>query len=154
MTYGEKTLDLLAHEARREHGELHELLSATRSKFAECILAPAEEKTGCIVKTLDKLRGHVAEHFAREEAGGWLEEAIIRAPHLAHAATELEHEHKPLLERADRLLLNARGMSLQSEELERVRAEYEEFTAALLHHEAREERLLEKGFNEDLGLNG
>ena len=82
-------LDLGIHQTHEEHARLHQLLAACRAD-----LALGARLTATIAANLPlhltELHEHLARHFAHEEHGGWLEEAVIRLPRLGTQLTALE----------------------------------------------------------------
>jgi iron-sulfur cluster repair protein YtfE (RIC family) len=151
--YGEikTTLDLVTHEARAEHAQMHHLLAEAREQMKTCKI----DKGGmgpCMAETIGRLQERLTAHFAREEKGGWLEEAVVRAPHLAKQLTAIEHEHGPLLEQLRQLYNDAAKMPATGEGLTKLEHEFEAFATRLLAHEEAENAILCQGFNEDMDL--
>lgn len=146
------TVALLAHQARAEHEELHHLLGAVQRQLEGCGKQGRCEAGACSAAALKKLREHLLAHFDREEKGGWLEEAVVRAPHLAHQLAALERQHNPLRDCLARLVGDAEAMDGTEESIEQLRVNFEKFAHKLLKHEANEEHVLQEGFNEDLDI--
>ncbi|MBI2824727.1 MAG: hemerythrin domain-containing protein [Planctomycetia bacterium] len=102
---------------------------------------------------LQKLERVLADHFAREEQGGFLEEALAHAPRFGPQAEHLLSEHVTLLACVRYLVREA--------ELNRhtPSAFWQVFADALagalrqlLAHEAQENALLQKAFNADADI--
>ena len=148
------TTNWAARTARAEHGELHQLLDAVRKQICGCLSHEnkPDKQQNCLNKTMEQLRDHIETHFAHEENGGWLEEAVAQAPFLAHQLTLLERQHGPLREQANQLVTLAGKVKDDTGVAEMVKHEFEAFVGALVTHEAEEERILCKGLNEDLDL--
>lgn len=144
------TIALIANEARAEHVELHHLLDAARMQLEKCAANGQGTAAQCVARTMRQVRDHLEWHFSREENGGWLEEAVIRAPHLSHQLTKLEHQHAPLRERVARLVTLAESSDGTPESVQGLREEFEKFARQLLIHETYEERVLQQGFNEEI----
>lgn len=151
--YGEikTTLDLVTHEARAEHAQMHHLLGEARAQMKACKIN-AGGMGACMADTIAQLRTRLAAHFAREDKGGWLEEAVVRAPHLAKRLTTLEQEHAPLMEQLNRLHQDAVKLQPTPEATTEFETEFEAFAARLLAHEEAENAILCTGFNEDMDL--
>ena len=146
------TITLLTKEARQEHADLHKLLETVRNQIGKCSEGKPGQAGSCLVKVMKQLCEHVENHFDREENGGWLEEAVVRLPHLSRRLRVLERQHKPLSERVRSLLAFAETFDGRSESVEQLRNNFEVFSRLLLIHELSEDRLLQRGFNEDLEL--
>jgi hypothetical protein len=146
------TVNLLRRQARAEHEELHQLLTEVRNQFGACTQHTDPAKGRCFAEAARQLRQHIDSHFAHEASGGWLEEAVVRAPHLAHRLTRLEHEHEPLRKQAAHLVKMAEALDRTSDPPDALHKEFDRFAKRLLKHEADEEQVLSEGFNEDLDL--
>lgn len=139
-----------------EHRELHGLLRATR----EAITPPsggapaASRQNGCerITQALCELRNHLAEHFQQEEEGGFLEESLARLPRLAAEAGHVLAEHPALLDEVDRLIKQSSGGDIPATGWATLCRDVDQFATRLLDHERRENRVVQQGYNEDLGL--
>ena len=140
----------------QEHRELHGLLRSTREAIGlPAVPAPANARAaGCerIAKALTALRDHLAEHFHQEEEGGFLEESLARLPRLASAAREVLAEHPDLLDEADRLIERTSRGDIPALGWAALCHDVDRFATRLLDHERRENRVVQQGYNEDLGL--
>ncbi len=131
----------------QEHRELHGLLRSTR----EAIAAPHESPSattgaaGCerIARALTA---------QQEEEGGFLEESLARLPRLASAAREVLAEHPDLLDEADRLIERTSRGDIPAQGWATLCHDVDRFATRLLDHERRENRVVQQGYNEDLGL--
>lgn len=90
---------------------------------------------------LRRLRKTLVEHFAEEDGGGCLEEAVSCAPHLASDADRIEKEHASILTLIDRLV--ARSDDCNAEDF---RESFRSFAKVLQAHESAENRLLQDAF--------
>jgi hypothetical protein len=133
-----------AHEALRQtveelRGWWHEVEQLGKPRFGEM---------GMRVQTL---KSKVAAHFELEEAGGYLQEPLNAAPHLAEQAQRLLTDHQGVLAELDRL----------SHRLEASPCEFDCWTAAwhelaailalLEKHEHEENEFWQTAFENDLG---
>ncbi len=145
--------DSLLRDVIDEHRELQSRLSKLRALVGAPQSAP--EIAGGLIelaKQLRQMRERMEIHFAEEAAGGFLEEAVTRLPRLAESAANIEAEHPELLRRVDSALTLAEKADPSTEGWQHVRGAVEEFVRQMLAHEAKENRLLQQGFNEDFGL--
>jgi iron-sulfur cluster repair protein YtfE (RIC family) len=138
----------IAHEHRELQQRLKELRHlAERTVSADNLPSALSE----IVEALLSLRLQMEQHFRKEEAGGVMEEAVARLPRLADQAAHIQEEHPRLLQLLDKTVQLAEVAGPKLADWEQVRPAVTEFTTAMLTHEAAENRVLQQGFNEDLG---
>ncbi|MGC3971675.1 MAG: hemerythrin domain-containing protein [Pirellulales bacterium] len=152
-TYGVHEVNPFCVRAVAEHRMLHASFAGIRKLLAEHEAAGNVDQTAFdeAVRRLAVLRDALAEHFRREEEGGYLEEAVGRKPALAHSADQLQEEHARLLVLAEELLADAGEARPLAESWPRLLEKYRTFDASLSRHEAAEDNLLQAAFNEDLG---
>ncbi len=105
-----------------------------------------------IIQLLGGVRQELAHHFAQEEGGGCLEEAVSRCPSLSDEARRIEAEHPRLLEGIDRLIAQAQDADRSVQGRIQVAREFDELCAQLDAHEGAENALLRKGFG--VNVNG
>ena len=147
MNNADDYLSYIRH-AEREHRHLHQSVQSVRRVLrVEADTVPAE-----LSEHLDALRAELVRHFAEEESGGCLEEAICRMPRLAAEAERIRSEHALLLRRLDEIVTRLRRSSPARAGLARCAADFTDFARQLSRHEAAETRLLEAGFNVNLEL--
>jgi len=140
-------------QAMHEHEHLHQAVDkihAMLNKHAEHDVTQSEvdEATSVVQSLYDQMR----KHFEQEEEGGYLEEAITRVPTLAALAEVLQQQHAELSRLAGQMLADARSTERPVDVWVRLKADYARFAKMLLGHEAAENKLLERAFNEDLGV--
>lgn len=138
-------------QATHEHARLHQaveaihhLLDAKQGTAIDC--AAVHEVTAAIVA----LRHDLQAHFEREEQGGYLEEAMTRVPDLTPQANQLQKQHAEFLQLAERMVADAQCGDQPAGVWQRLLADYALFAKQLLAHEAAENRLLGRAFNEDM----
>jgi hypothetical protein len=145
---------ILAH-VLAEHRDLYCKMTAIRSAFAVAQV-PTREQVLQLETAVRCLREHLQHHFAQEEAGGFLEEAIARMPRLASAATAILSQHPELLCELDGLADNLREMlmtgDISANTWQQARRDYECFAVHMQAHERSENAVVQDGYNEDLGL--
>ena len=140
-------------QAVNEHQHLHqavEEIHALLNKHADRDVTEADvvEATNVVQSLHDQMR----RHFEQEEEGGYLEEAITRVPALAAQAGVLQQQHAELSKLAGQMLADARSTGRPVEIWLRLKADYARLAKKLLGNEAAENKLLERAFNEDLGI--
>jgi hypothetical protein len=106
------------------------------------------------VDMLMDLRDQLALHFALEEAFGYFEDPIEVAQAFSREAEKLRSEHRRLythlaqiVDRAEMLLEEGNRAQLASA----IPGQFILFDAALLNHEERENEMLMRAMDEDLG---
>jgi len=112
------------------------------------------DKRAALAEVADKIsafQAALADHFRREECGGCLEEAVIRSPALAPEADKLLAEHAELSAMIEQLRADAARSAEPAEAWKKLAADYSRFEVYWLRHEAAEDSLLQKAFNEDFG---
>ena len=127
-----------------EHRRLNESLRRISKSFADFgkhnPIPPPH-----IVNTLVELRSDLAHHFAEEESGGCLEEAVSRCPSLSPSVNEVEAQHPGLLAHLDRIIQRAQATSRPGT-VKSLHRDFEKFVNALRQHEGAENRILQLGF--------
>lgn len=129
---------------RRCVAEIHELLDRHRDQVS---CEAVTEATRLIVALRDDLR----RHFEQEEEGGYLEEALTRVPSMAPQAAQLQKQHAEFLKIAEQMIADAQCGDRPEGIWTRLKGDYARFAKKLLAHEASENKLLERAFNEDMG---
>ena len=105
-----------------------------------------------IIISLDALLAHLGYHFAREEEGGYLEEALVHAPRFQARASQLMAEHPSLLKQFAALVTTAKNTSQQKAPWPSVANDLNKAIDELVGHELRENQLLQEAFAADLNL--
>lgn len=127
-----------------EHRRLHKQLVSTRSN-----LQKSDTPLSAIIQQLNDLRRELVHHFAEEEYGGCMEEAVVLVPRLAEELERLKREHGLLLARLEDLIRTCESAN-DSTSRTYLCQEFEQFLSMLRRHEADENRLVQTGFNVDL----
>ena len=135
----------------QQHRELHDQLAAAREPLAGSD-PPDGARRSAARAALECLRAHLADHFAREEAGGYLEESITRMPRLSAAMRAVLGEHAGLLAEIDRLIEAVGRPDNDARSWAQASRAFDTFAAHLLTHERNENAVVQEGYNEDLGL--
>ena len=90
-------------------------------------------------------------HFAFEEAGGYLCDALAVAPRLSKRAAHLHRDHREFAARFALLAASAREPQKTDASWELLVIAIQEFTEELRLHELEENRLIQEAFVDDLG---
>jgi Hemerythrin HHE cation binding domain len=138
---------------KAEHRELGHLVHGVEAALA----AAAEEgwqgqRTSHVLEQLVTLRDFMGHHFAQEEEGGYLEEALSHAPRLAPQAARLQRQHPQLLARIDDVCDLARKRHDDASAWPAIHDNAQAAMKELLSHEAGENQLVQQAFNVDVGL--
>jgi len=140
-------------QAQGEHRELHAAIERIHHVLDETREIDASSRQVAEVTALvTALRDRLARHFEREENGGYLEEAIVRVPQIAPQAIILQRQHGEFLTAANAMLDHARSTDAAPLVWANLKADYALFAKRLTAHEAAENALLSRAFNEDSGL--
>jgi hypothetical protein len=92
------------------------------------------------------VRDELEHHFAEEESGGCMEEAVARCPALSAEADRIEAEHPELLHDVDRLIAQAVDGSHTTEKRVALEEAFDELCRNIDAHEKAENVLLRQGF--------
>ena len=144
----------IQHDIQRDYRELKSLLA----EASNCLLAttcdPEKYSPRQVVTTLRRLQHRLAMHFTLEEAFGYGEEEMSRAPWLSIRAAELRAEHdeifarlKAIVRTSERLLADGEASLLKS-----LCTSFENFVIDLHVHENQEADLLLSLFDDDVGV--
>lgn len=106
-------------------------------------LASARE----VHEALIALKKHLHHHFAQEEAGGYMEEALLLAPHLTSEAGRLLRQHPAMTTGMNRVLDKSADALTDAGVWNELRQMVSELVHDLVAHEAAENRLVQRAFN-------
>jgi hypothetical protein len=140
-------------QAVAEHRELHAAVERIRKLLVDRRdLDATPEHVAAATRDIRELRDKLARHFAQEEEGGYLEEAVGRFPAVAPQAATLQRQHAALLKLANLMLADAETGDKAPAVWRKLQADYDPFAKRINVHEAAENVLLQRAFNEDLGI--
>jgi hemerythrin len=134
-------------QALADHRDLHRRIATLRCRLECCVENVTKSDFDNAVASLRDLRNRLQAHFAREEAGGYLDEAISRMPRLASKADRLQRQHAQFVTWADRILQRAVVAEPWQSAWEELRDEFSRLAARIETHEYAEDELLSKAFN-------
>lgn len=135
-----------------EHRRLHMLLRQMRAAIAQSVGPDEQPSFGEVTRVVKRLRDELKEHFAEEDGGGCLEEAVSRCPRLAGEAARIEKEHPQLLAGIERLLSAVQTLPPTHPNQVAVQQKFDELCNELRAHERAESALLAQGFG--MSVNG
>jgi len=140
-----------------EHRDLFHLMHSVQSRLAMAG-PPGPESRADLLESLHHLREHLGDHFAQEELGGFLEEAMTRIPRLSAAVRSIVAQHPALLAELDRVIDQLTIVEKSGEAAAGAKSwsgavhAFEAFAAHMAAHERSENAVVQEGYNEDLGL--
>jgi hypothetical protein len=127
------------HELRQLVHSLHEAVRDERPWSREA----ATEAIGI----LHTLNAHLEHHFAQEEIGGYLEEALNAAPRFAGDAAELLRQHPQMLDKIQLARMTADRAANEPSAWPELKRESLELIKGLMAHESAENRIVQQAFN-------
>jgi iron-sulfur cluster repair protein YtfE (RIC family) len=134
-------------EIQREHGELRALLGDIHRVLAERLQTVVH-----VSEQLAALNEHVETHFNEEEIGGFFDQVLGSASQqVAQQVDSLRDEHCHLLQVVRRLSEQAKTGNGSDDWWQRLESEFREFSKELMHHEHKENELLQEAFDQDIG---
>src|SRR5262245_14180241 len=129
-----------------EHRRLHALLRQMRVEMAHSVSPDEQPSFAGVKRALTRLREELTRHFAEEEGGGCLDEAVSRCPRLSDEERRIEAEHPVILAKVDRLIEHAMDLPPNLQNQIALKDAFDELCAQLCAHEGAENALLEEGF--------
>ncbi|HJT35582.1 MAG TPA: hemerythrin domain-containing protein [Pirellulales bacterium] len=129
-----------------EHHEMSELVQRLRQVLGgNRAWSPQAAREA--VEAIASLQAHLKHHFMVEEAGGYLEEALIIAPRFSDLAAKLLAEHPVLLARTSETTALARRAAAEPVLLEALKKQVTELLGNLVAHETAENRIIQQALN-------
>jgi len=135
-----------------EHERLQQRVEAVHADLAATASNERTTTMHELTHDLEQLRGDLADHFAEEEEGACLEEAVSRNPSLGPQADRVQEEHKVLLDRLEKMIHRAKSADSPIQAAKEIAPEFGKFVQTLHAHERSENQIMERGFNIDLDL--
>jgi len=128
---------------------LKALLLSLEEAIAHCAAHPSAEAAAAALQRVTELEVQLPAHFAFEEAGGYLADALSAAPRLSRRAAHLMGDHEHL--RHQLVEFAARAQRAQLGGWSALSHPMHELSDALRRHELAENRLLRDALLDDLG---
>lgn len=136
---------------KAEHREMHGVLRKVEKAWRTCEAGGWKAPDCCrLCEAMTALREHLKHHFAQEEAGGYLEEALLAAPKLATTADKLLAQHPLLLKHCCEMVEQLRQASADADLKQRLHDEYLDLRRKLQEHERGENAVMQEAFHVDL----
>lgn len=129
-----------------EHRRLHGILRHLRDSLVYAVGPDEAPSFSEVVRILVRLRDELARHFAQEDAGGCLDEAVSHCPTLSAEVRRIESEHPQLLAEVDRLVARAKQLEPTTVNQFALDHEFEALFHRLRTHEKSEADLLRQAF--------
>lgn len=133
-----------------EHRRLHRMLRLAQHAIVAAHGPDRDADKADVARILSQVRGELAHHFAEEEEGGCLDEAVSHCPSLSAEARRIEGEHPELLKDVDRLIADAMDSDQSVENRIALERGFDGLCRQLNAHEAAENALLRKGFGANM----
>ena len=131
---------------QEEHKELTDLLAEIRTALS------AENRTkNQVDDSMTRLCDLVEAHFSHEEQGGYMKEALERAPRYTTRAGALLDQHEALQDDIEKLRLLVHSGVESSAWWIRIQSDFHEFASRLLKHEHAETEVLQRAYTDDIG---
>src|SRR5690349_18183017 len=133
-----------AEHLHHEHSRLNRLLLGIGEEISRLGLPDTDRSLRAQIETrLTDLRDQLKTHFAEEEDGGCLEEAVTRCPSLATDAKAIFEEHAVLDRLLCAVLVQVSDPAATTVEMQ---GSWKKFYKKIQAHEAAETRLLQMAF--------
>ena len=127
--------------------QAHHALMSEIGKLEQAVQHPIELSPPDLLERLLVIRQAVTDHFASEEQGGYFEDVLNRASHLARRLEQLRNDHRRLAASVDVLTDRARNARQVDRELV---GQIKKWIDDLRQHESQENLLLDDAYNTDL----
>ncbi len=108
-------------------------------------------KFGEMGTRVEELHGLLAEHFAEEENGGYLAQALAIAPQFTKEAGELQKQHGEVLDAINDFSRRLEMSEPPFDSWQQARDEFEGIIADLRQHERAENEIVQSAFETDVG---
>ncbi len=129
----------------QQHQALRELLDRIGAALAERRLTIVQ-----VGDLLGELGDRLIKHFAMEETGGYLGDALNRAPQLVRRANDLLAQHPKMARRAQEIVSLGAARPSSQPWWDETEARFTAFMKELLAHERLEDRLVQEAFTEEI----
>ena len=135
-------------QIRHEHDEICELATVLFRILVERHATP--DRVG---RLLQSLKERVGAHFQDEEENGLFADLSRQAPNREAEVAHLRQEHERLLTQLTDLHRAAETAEFTTACWDHLEKGFHVFNTELCHHEARENELLQRIYDEDVGCN-
>jgi hemerythrin-like domain-containing protein len=147
----EQTNLTIAEQILREHEVVREIIRQLEMMLEEgLVLGPDAHWGGRLHDELLAFRRHLQRHFALEEAGGFMLDVVALMPQAAERVEQLRHEHGQILAAVDELISRSNSLTWGvSSSFVEFHHRVLEVLSVLKHHEAVENRLIQRAFYQE-----
>lgn len=133
-------------EMLREHEELRALLGKVNQLTSDCTASVSEVR-----ETVNALCHHIQAHFEAEESKGYFAEAVLQAPRVSERVAALEAQHVLLREQLTKIAEVVGAFEATGDDWKVLAEHIHQFSVDLMHHENKENELLQEVFTDDIG---
>jgi hypothetical protein len=126
-----------------EHSRIKQLLLEIGREAADLAHFPEPSRIARLAERLADLRKQLKSHYAEEESGGCMEEAVTRCPSLASDAKAILEEHLVLDRMLEQLVAETGQPTAVAAD---IRQNWQTFAKKLEDHDVAETRLLQMAF--------
>jgi iron-sulfur cluster repair protein YtfE (RIC family) len=129
-----------------EHRRLHQMLGSMRQAIVHSVGPDGDASFAEVTRILRRLRDELSHHFAEEDAGGCMDEAVCRCPRLAGEEKRIAAEHPAILAQLDRLIEGTTKSPANLRNQMALQHQFKDLCEQLYAHERAENHLLQEGF--------
>lgn len=133
-----------------EHRELMAHINELREWVKE-VGDYGRPRFGELGNRLEPLRDELLQHFAEEEEGGYLAEALAQEPRFAREAEELKLQHAEFQGDLNAFIERLHESEPPFESWQRACSDFEDILARIRRHEGRETAIVQAAFGDDIG---
>lgn len=144
--------DQWGHESFELMKAEHEELAKALTELRDAVGAPNRDRNH-ISGLLARLCDLVESHFSHEERGGYLKDALNRAPRFSAQAALLLEQHEALQEELEKLRLLVHAGVETPGWWTRVESDLHQFATRLVNHEHAENKVVQEAYTVDIGTN-
>jgi hypothetical protein len=144
----------VVREFETQHERLRLLFASLHWRVSRVVSDPTSGAgRTAVVHLFVELEQRLPEHFAFEERGGYLSDALAIAPRLSKWAAQLAEDHPIFLEQLRELVRDAHEAAADDsrQPWEQIAVRVQKLASALGEHELEENRLVQQAFSEDIG---
>lgn len=136
----------IVRDVDNEHAQMRKLLADFHDVLTEKTKSSAD-----VVSMLDSFFEFLKGHFQHEDDGGFFDLITEQTPRLSERADEVQKEHATLLSEFQSLRTLADQGEADEAWWSKLDTEFHRLSKQLMHHEHREQDLLQESFNEEIG---
>jgi hypothetical protein len=129
-----------------EHREMRRLVQVLRHALGK-EGGWSRESAQEALEAFEALKTHLKEHFAQEEEGGYLEQALAVAPRYSDEAKELLKQHGLMTRQVAHAVQTAKHALDEPDAWTMLATEARELLQKLVEHETAENRIVQKALN-------